>query len=67
MGSKHPMEVANKLGGNKFEFSIVLRYLIRNNTVKTPSDAIRYLETNNTSIEEILEEMTRPKQPVTKE
>ena len=67
MGSKHPMEVVNKLGACKFEFSVVARHLIRNGTAKNASEAIRYLENNDVKIQDIIDEMTRPKQPVANE
>ena len=67
MGSKHPMEVVNKLGACKFEFSVVLRHLIRNGTAKNASEAIRYLENNDVKIQDIIDEMTAPKSPVPEE
>ena len=67
MGSKHPMEVVNKLGACKFEFSVVLRHLIRNGTAKNASEAIRYLENNNVNIQDIIDEMTAPKSSITED
>ena len=67
MGSKHPMEVVNKLGACKFEFSVVLRHLIRNGTAKNASEAIRYLENNDINIQDIIDEMTAPKSSITED
>ena len=50
-----------------FEFSIVLRHLIRNGTAKNASEAIRYLENNDVKIQDIIDEMTAPKSPVPEE
>ena len=57
MGAKHPMAVVSQLKANKNEFILAARHLVRTGVVKSPGDAIRYMEENNTNVPEIIEAM----------
>ena len=62
MGAKHPQETIAQLGANKIHFILAARHLIRQGIVKTPGDAIRYMEKNNSDVEAIIEEFVVSKQ-----
>ena len=57
MGAKHPMAVVSQLRANKNEFIIAARHLVRTGVVKSPGDAIRYMEENNSNVSDIIDEM----------
>lgn len=57
MGAKHPMAVVAQLKANKNEFIIAARHLVRTGVVKSPGDAIRYMEENNSNVSDIIEDM----------
>jgi len=57
MGAKHPMAVVSQLRANKNEFIIAARHLVRTGVVKSPGDAIRYMEENNSNVSEIIDDM----------
>ena len=57
MGAKHPMAVVSQLKANKNEFIIAARHLVRTGVVKSPGDAIRYMEENNSNVSDIIEDM----------
>jgi len=57
MGAKHPQEVIKQLGADTTYFILAARHLIRMGLVKTPGDAIRYMEKNNVSVDEIIEKL----------
>ena len=59
MGAKHPMAVVEQLKSSKNEFILAARHLVRTGVCKTPGDAIRYMEANNTSVEDIIEQMVQ--------
>ena len=58
MGAKHPQETIAQLGADKIYFILAARHLIRQGIVKTPGDAIRYMEKNNSDVDEIIEQLT---------
>ena len=62
MGAKHPMAVVAQLGANKNEFILAAKHLIKMGVVKSPGDAIRYMEQNNTSVAEVMEQVITSKQ-----
>lgn len=62
MGAKHPMAVVAQLGANKNEFILAAKHLIKMGVVKSPGDAIRYMEENNTSVAELMEQVIVSKQ-----
>jgi len=62
MGAKHPMAVVAQLGANKNEFILAAKHLIKMGVVKSPGDAIRYMEENNTSVAEVMEQVITSKQ-----
>ena len=62
MGSKHPQEVLKKLNAGKCEFILAARHLIRQGIVNSPADAIRYMEENNTNVDEVCEKFIISKQ-----
>ena len=62
MGARHPQETIAQLGANKIHFILAARHLIRQGIVKTPGDAIRYMEKNNSDVEAIIEEFVVSKQ-----
>jgi len=57
MGAKHPQEVINQLGADKIYFVLAARHLIRQGLAKSPGDAIRYMEKNNSDVLEIIEQL----------
>jgi len=63
MGARHPQETISKTGASKYDFIVVCNYLIRSGVVKKPADAIRYIEKNNCSIDDLMEEMVTPREP----
>ena len=58
MGAKHPQETIAQLGADKIYFILAARHLIRKGVVKSPCDAIRYMEENNSDVDEIIEQLT---------
>ena len=62
MGARHPQETIAQLGANKIHFILAARHLIRQGIVKTPGDAIRYMEKNNSDVDAIIEELVVSKQ-----
>lgn len=62
MGAKHPMAVVAQLGANKNEFILAAKHLIKMGVVKSPGDAIRYMEENNTNVAELIEQVITSKQ-----
>ncbi len=58
MGARHPQETIAQLGADKIYFILAARHLIRQGIVKTPGDAIRYMEKNNSDVDEIIEQLT---------
>jgi|TARA_B100001093_G_C26719604_1_gene967230 hypothetical protein len=62
MGAKHPEAVINQLQCNKNEFILAAKYLVKTGVVKSPGDAIRYMETNNSNVSEIIEQLITSKQ-----
>ena len=62
MGAKHPQETIAQLGADKIYFILAARHLIRTGVVKTPGDAIRYMEKNNSDVEAIIEQLIVSKQ-----
>lgn len=56
MGAKHPQDVIKKTGASKYDFIVACQYLIRAGIVKKPSDAIRYIEDNNSNIDDLIDE-----------
>ena len=64
MGAKHPEAVINKLQCNKNEFILAAKHLVKTGVVKSPGDAIRYMEAQNSSVSEIIEQLVVSKQTV---
>ena len=62
MGAKHPQAVIDQLRCNKNQFILAATHLVRSGVCKGPGDAIRYMEENNTSVEEIIEQVITSKQ-----
>jgi len=62
MGARHPQETIAQLGTQKVHFILAARHLIRQGVVKTPADAIRYMEKNNSDVDAIIEELVVSKQ-----
>jgi len=62
MGARHPMAVVAQLGANKNEFILAAKHLIKMGVVKSPGDAIRYMEENNTNVAELMEQVITSKQ-----
>ena len=62
MGAKHPQETIAQLGADKIYFILAARHLIRQGVVKSPGDAIRYMEKNNSDVDSIIEELVVSKQ-----
>jgi len=58
MGARHPQETIAQLGADKIYFILAARHLIRQGVVKSPCDAIRYMEKNNSDVDEIIEQLT---------
>jgi len=62
MGAKHPQETIAQLGADKIDFILAARHLIRQGIVKTPVEAIRYMEENNSDVNAIIEQLITSKQ-----
>jgi hypothetical protein len=62
MGAKHPQDTITKLGADQIYFTLAARHLIRQGIVKTPGDAIRYMEENNSDVDAIIEQLIQSKQ-----
>ena len=62
MGARHPRETITQLGADQIYFIQAARHLIRQGVVKTPGDAIRYMEKNNSDVDAIIEELVVSKQ-----
>ena len=62
MGARHPQETIAQLGADKIYFTLAARHLIRMGVVKSPGDAIRYMEENNSDVDAIIEELIVSKQ-----
>ena len=62
MGARHPRETINQLGADQIYFILAARHLIRQGVVKSPGDAIRYMEKNNSDVDAIIEELVVSKQ-----
>jgi len=62
MGARHPQETIAQLGTQKVHFILAARHLIRQGVVKTPADAIRYMEENNSDVDAIIEQLVVSKQ-----
>ena len=62
MGARHPQATISKLGANKNEFILAAKYLIKQGIVKSPGDAIRYMDEHNTNVSEIVEQIITSKQ-----
>jgi len=58
MGARHPQETIAQLGTHKIHFILAARHLIRQGLARSPADAIRYMEENNSNVEEIIEQLT---------
>lgn len=68
MGAKHPQAVIDQLRCNKNEFILAARHLVKTGVVKSPGDAIRYMEEHNSDVTEIIEQVITSKQTqITKE
>ena len=57
MGAKHPMAVVAQLNANKNEFILAAKQLVLTGVVKSAGDAIRYMEENNSNVDDIIEDM----------
>ena len=62
MGARHPQETIAQLGADKIYFILAARHLIRQGVVKSPGDAIRYMEKNNSDVDAIIEQLVVSKQ-----
>jgi len=62
MGARHPQATISKLSANKNEFILAAKYLIKQGIVKSPGDAIRYMDEHNTNVSEIVEQIITSKQ-----
>jgi len=62
MGAKHPQAVIAQLACNKNEFILAAKHLIKQGIVKSPGDAIRFMEENNTNVREVIEQVITSKQ-----
>jgi hypothetical protein len=62
MGARHPRETINQLGADQIYFILAARHLIRQGVAKSPGDAIRYMEKNNSDVDAIIEELVVSKQ-----
>ena len=62
MGAKHPQAVIDQLRCNKNQFIIAATHLVRIGVVKSPGDAIRYMEENNVNVDDIIEQFIISKQ-----
>jgi hypothetical protein len=54
MGAKHPQDLVKKTGSGHFDFIVACKYLVRSGTVKTPADALRYIEEHDLNIQDVL-------------
>ena len=62
MGARHPQETIAQLGADKIYFILAARHLIKQGVVKSPGDAIRYMEKNNSDVDAIIEQLVVSKQ-----
>jgi len=62
MGARHPQETIKQLGTQKIHFILAARHLIKQGIVKSPADAIRYMEKHNSNVDEIIEQLIISKQ-----
>ena len=62
MGARHPRETITQLGADQIYFILAARHLIRQGVAKSPGDAIRYMEKNNSDVDAIIEELVVSKQ-----
>ena len=62
MGARHPQETIAQLGADQIYFILAARHLIRQGVAKSPGDAIRYMEKNNSDVDAIIEELVVSKQ-----
>ena len=62
MGARHPQETIAQLGTQKIQFILAARHLIRQGVAKSPGDAIRYMEKNNSDVDAIIEQLVVSKQ-----
>lgn len=62
MGARHPQETITQLGADQIYFILAARHLIRQGVVKSPGDAIRYMEKNNSDVDAIIEQLVVSKQ-----
>jgi len=62
MGARHPQETIAQLGADKIYFILAARHLIKQGVAKSPGDAIRYMEKNNSDVDAIIEELVVSKQ-----
>ena len=62
MGARHPQETITQLGADQIYFILAARHLIRQGVAKSPGDAIRYMEKNNSDVDAIIEELVVSKQ-----
>lgn len=62
MGAKHPQAVIDQLRCNKNEFILAAKHLIKQGIAKSPGDAIRYMEENNTDVREVIQQVITSKQ-----
>ena len=67
MGAKHPQETIAQLGADKIYFIHAARHLIREGLAKSPGDAIRYMEENNTDVDAVIERLITSKQTAIQE
>lgn len=54
MGAKHPQDLVKKSQSSHFDFIAACNFLVRSGVVKTPADALRYIEENDSDIRELL-------------
>jgi hypothetical protein len=62
MGARHPQETIAQLGADQIYFILAARHLIRQGVAKSPGDAIRYMEKNNSDVDAIIEQLVVSKQ-----
>jgi len=62
MGARHPQAVLAQLNANKNEFILAAKHLIKMGVVKSPGDAIRYMQENNTNVKDLIEKVIVSKQ-----
>ena len=67
MGARHPQETIAQLGADKIYFILAARHLIREGLAKSPGDAIRYMEENNTDVDAVIERLITSKQTAIQE